>query len=340
MQVALYDPAHGYYNQPSLKRWGRTGDYRTSPERSELFAVTFARFFAKLFKQLEKPENWTIVESGAGNGEFAAGVLQTLKERFPDVFAATRYVIDEISADACRRLVERLGSFEAQIQYETLENLQPLNPAIFFSNELLDAFPVHLLTLLNGALAEFYVDLNKNDEFVFTTGPISSTRLNNFLTNESLELKEGQVIEANLRMLDWLGTVARKLKKGYVITVDYGAERGDLYKTPDRFRGTLRAFQRHRFVEDILSSPGSYDITSTVNWSQLIDHGSRLGLKLVSMTQLDQFLMQQGLIEELEQLLNTEASDAQKLVTSTAAREMILPGGMASYFQVLVQSRV
>ena len=47
MEAALYDAEDGYYCGDRI-RWGREGDYRTSPERSDLFAATFARYFAKL----------------------------------------------------------------------------------------------------------------------------------------------------------------------------------------------------------------------------------------------------------------------------------------------------
>jgi SAM-dependent MidA family methyltransferase len=46
MKAALYDPADGYYCRIDHNKWGREGDYRTSPERSSLFAATFARYFA------------------------------------------------------------------------------------------------------------------------------------------------------------------------------------------------------------------------------------------------------------------------------------------------------
>src|SRR5918996_5326750 len=103
MLAALYDPEFGYYNRSDLERWGREADYRTSPERSELFAATFARYFAKLYDDLGRPERWTIVEGGGGNGRFAQGVLRTLFERFPQIFAATRYVVYELSDDALQR---------------------------------------------------------------------------------------------------------------------------------------------------------------------------------------------------------------------------------------------
>src|ERR1043166_7389048 len=75
MQATLYDAHAGYYNRADLTRWGRSGDYRTSPERSPLFAATCARYFAELYAMLDAPAAWTIIEAGAGAGHFAHGVL-------------------------------------------------------------------------------------------------------------------------------------------------------------------------------------------------------------------------------------------------------------------------
>lgn len=72
MASALYDSEEGYYRR-DRERWGRAGDYRTSPERSPLFAATFARYFAELHQELGAPSVWTVIEIGAGSGEFAAG---------------------------------------------------------------------------------------------------------------------------------------------------------------------------------------------------------------------------------------------------------------------------
>src|SRR5689334_8201167 len=99
MEAALYDPDGGYYTRTDLKRWGREGDYRTSAERSELFAATFARYFAGLYEELGRPAEWTIVEGGAGNQSFARRVLRELEAQYPPVFAATRYNFNELNAE-------------------------------------------------------------------------------------------------------------------------------------------------------------------------------------------------------------------------------------------------
>ncbi|HSE21760.1 MAG TPA: SAM-dependent methyltransferase [Pyrinomonadaceae bacterium] len=339
MQAALYDSSLGYYNRPDLIRWGRAGDYRTSPELSGLFAATFARFFASLFHQLGEPSHWTIVESGAGNGEFAAGVLDAFRTSHPSIFKATRYVIDEQSAAAGRLARERLATIGRKVEFYSIGETGNVNPGIFFSNELVDAFPVSLVTVENGELRELYVAMDPEMRFTFLPGPPSTQRLAEFLNENSIDLREGQIIEVNLQVSDWVSAVAEKLTAGYVITVDYGAEQEDLYGLPERFKGTLRAFNRHRFVE-VLSDPGDNDITATVNWTQLRSVGEQAGLSCTSLTSLDQFLLREGLLEELQLRLDSSNSDVEKLKLTTQARDLILPTGMASHFQVMIQKRV
>ena len=313
MNAALYDDAGGYYKRSDLKRWGRAGDYRTSPERSELFAATFARYFAKLYEELQRPSQWTIVEAGPGAGDFATIVQRELRDQYTD------YVLIESRAE--------------------LEALPPIEAGIFFSNELLDAFPVHRLIRTGDELAELYITLNSDGRFVWSNGPLSTPRLSDFCRTYAPELEDGQIIEVNLALDEWLAIVASKLKRGYLISVDYGDESYDLYDVALRPHGTLRAFASHRFVDDVLAQPGDYDITSSVNWSQVQASGARLGFTTVEFAQQDRFLMDAGLLSELERKLKSLTSDADKLALTAGARDMILPGGMGSSFQVLVQKR-
>lgn len=313
MQIALYDPDGGYYRRTDLKRWGREGDYRTSSERSELFAATFARYFARLYDELGRPAEWTIVEGGAGDQSFARRVLRQLEDEYPPVFEATRYHVSEIK-DA--REVS-------------------LDPGLYFSNELLDAFPVHRIV----SDGELYVTLDSEGQFTWSVGPFSTPRLAEFLEQCSIKLAPGQMIEVNVASEEWLAGVASRLKHGFVITVDYGAEQNELYDPILRPNGTLRGFSKHGFVDDLLSAPGEYDLTSSVNWTQVITTGERLGLEVVEFSSQDKFLLKAGLLDELERGLKRAKRTADQVRLNTDAKEMILPGGMASSFQVLVQKR-
>ena len=339
MRAALYDPSGGYYQRSDLERWGREGDYRTSPERSELFAATFARYFAQLYDELQRPDEWTIVECGAGEGKFASGVLRALSERFPRVFAATRYVVYESSFDALRRARQLLIDFGERVEFCSDLELLSASQGIYFSNELLDAFPVHRVVQDSEGLSELYVSLDHSGGFVWFTGPLSTRRLSEFVRHYSVQLASGQIIEINLAIDDWLVEVAARLEKGFLITVDYGAEASELYDPVHRPQGTLRAFSRHAFLDDLLAEPGEYDITSTINWTQVKSAGEQLRFRVVDFASQDKFLLHAGLLEEMGSMLEGLESVAEKVSLSTSAREMILPGGMASSFQVLVQKR-
>jgi len=339
MNVALYDPALGYYNNSNLRRWGREGDYRTSPDRTELFGATFAKYFADLFERAGRPADWIITEFGSGDGSFAASLLESLKADHPDVFRSTRYIVVEISPDARQRISTRVSEFMNKVDFSTSSSLEQINPGVIFSNEFLDALPVHRLKTVKGELLELYIDVSQECKFVWLPGPLSTPRLQEFITEYAIQLVEGQSLEINLQAEDWLKNVSRTLEAGYIVTVDYGAESQDLYDPQHRYDGSLRGFSKHAFVSDLLSAPGEYDITSTVNWTQVKSVSRSLGLGINEFASLDRFLMQSGLLEILEQQMNKASSDAQKLALSTAAREMILPGGMAASFQVLIAER-
>lgn len=334
--MALYDPDHGYYQRSDRERWGRKGDYRTSPERSELFAATFARYFAALYEQLDRPVEWTIVEGGAGEGSFAAGVLRTLARQFPAVFAATRYVVCDVAPGRAR---ERLHEFSDRVEFCSDWDRISVETGIYFSNELIDAFPVHRVVKGERGLSEFYVTIDASGQFVWTTGSLSTPRLADFCRDHSVDLIDGQIIEINLEAEDWLARVVGALANGFVITVDYGAEAAELYDVTQRPNGTLRGFARHTFVDDVLAQPGECDLTTTINWTQVKIAGERLGLTVIDFDSQDKFLLKAGLLEELEYQLSSVQSEAEKATLTTGAREMILPGGMASSFQVLVQKK-
>ncbi|HEX8899377.1 MAG TPA: SAM-dependent methyltransferase, partial [Chthoniobacterales bacterium] len=133
MQAALYDERDGYYCRADRIRQGRTGDYRTAPETSPLFGATFAKYFAQIYVALKSPKQLTIVEVGAGRGDFACALLNTLQRFSPAIFAVTRYLIDESRSERAA-LQERLREFEDHYEFRRLAEVdEPFAAAIIFS---------------------------------------------------------------------------------------------------------------------------------------------------------------------------------------------------------------
>lgn len=336
MAAALYDAREGYYCRRGREVWGRAGDYRTSAERSPLFAATCARYFAALYEEAGAPGEWTIGEAGAGGGLFARRVLETLARDYPRVLAATRYLIDEASAAAAERARVLLAGFGERVEFRRLvESPASVEAGVIFANELLDALPVHRVRARAGKLIELRVGLNEREAFAWVEGEPASPPVADYFARAGVRLAEGQVAEANLAAEEWVRKAAGAIRRGFLVLVDYGAEAAQLYDAAARPEGTLRAFRRHQFVEP-LAQPGEQDLTTTVDWSSIKRAGTAAGLELVSFERQDQFLLRVGLLEVLESLTAQTADAAEAASLRLDAREMVLPGGMSGSFQVLV----
>jgi SAM-dependent MidA family methyltransferase len=337
MASALYDEREGYYSRTGFERWGRAGDYRTSPERSPLFASTFARYFAKLHEKLGSPNTFTLVESGGGAGRFARVVLDTLRRDAPELYDSLHYVFDETGADSRARAAPLLAPHSERVEFRSPQDLT--GAFVVFSNELLDAMPVHRVRMREGRLRELYVAEDERGGFAWQEGEPSTPRLLKHFERFGMTLDEGQFAEVNLDAEDWLARVASLGGRGFVVTVDYGDDARSLVDAPHRREGTLRAFIGHQFVEDLLASPGARDLTTTVNWTQVVAAGEGAGLETIALERLDAFLLKAGLLEQLERESALARDEAERAALRLGAREMILPGGMAASFQVLVQKK-
>ncbi|HEX3142949.1 MAG TPA: SAM-dependent methyltransferase, partial [Pyrinomonadaceae bacterium] len=188
-------------------------------------------------------------------------------------------------------------------------------------------------------LREMYVDVNQAGDFVWTHGDVDSG-VAGFCEQIDLQLAEGQVYEVNLAAEEFVARAALLIDRGFLVTVDYGAQRADLLKAPHRHAGTLRAFHRHRMIDDVLSHPGEQDLTTTVDWTQMAEAGERHGLEVLRLERLDQFLLSEDLLGQLMNLSEHEADTAEVVRLRAGARELIMPDAMAAYFQVMVQRKI
>lgn len=353
MAAALYDERGGYYTRTDLERWGRAGDYRTTPERTPLFAATFARYFSSLYEELGSPNRLTLVEAGGGSGRFARVLLDTLRRDAPALFDSLRYVFDESGPDSCARAASLLSPHAERVEFRSIRDLtvearntnagtQNSTPDAFivFSNELLDALPVHRVVMREGRLRELYVAEGVGGGFSWEEGEPSTPRLAEHFARLEMTLGEGQLAEVNLEADEWMTRAASLGGVGFVVTVDYGDDARALVNSPHRREGTLRAFSNHGFVDDLLANPGAQDLTTTVNWTQVVSAGERAGLKTVALERLDTFLLRAGVVEQLERETALARDEAERSALRLGARELIMPNGMAASFQVLVQKKV
>ncbi|MBI4780925.1 MAG: class I SAM-dependent methyltransferase [Oscillatoriophycideae cyanobacterium NC_groundwater_1537_Pr4_S-0.65um_50_18] len=365
MDLALYHPDYGYYvaHAQDLQKGlqgGIQSDFFTSPHLGADFGELLAEQFAQMWDLLDRPHPFTLVEMGAGQGLIVQDVLRYLHRQHFECFEALEYIVVEKSPAMVAVQQTRLQNLTrswGHLSWKTWDEI-PSDSIIgcCFSNELVDAFPVHQIAIANGILQEIYVtagDTLAGDAFTETIAAPSNPKLAEYFDLIGLKFPaeiypEPYRSEVNLAALDWITTVGDRLKTGYLLTIDYGYH-AQRYYSPSRSEGTLQCYYQHAHHSNPYRAIGRQDITAHVNFTALEQQGDRCGLQTVGFTQQGLFLMALGLGDRIAGLSETgglemgeRSPQALSLQDILRRREslhaLINPMGLGN-FGVLVQSK-
>lgn len=338
MELALYHPEWGYYSQPE-RAVGRKGDFYTSVSVGPVFGELLARQFEQAWRELGRPSSFTIIEQGAHSGRFALDVLSWTRTHAPDFFACLEYRFVEPLASRRKQQQQTLHSFDQKTNWVSILNNIPdeSQTGIFFSNELVDSFPVHRVTFSNNQWTESFVAWN-GSHFVFEERGITNPELTEVLQKIPGPLPAPYQTEINLAARNWIRQVGQKLKQGFVITVDYGYPE-DQFFDPARQTGTLLCYHQHRKNEEPLERVGEQDITTHVDFSALARAGKKAGLEALGFTDQNHFLMGLAAPVLLEWEKAGMANDAATSTRIRALKTLLHPEMMGSRFHFLVQTK-
>ena len=300
MALALAHPKHGYYSRPD-RAWGREGDYETSPEVHPIFGYLWARQIEECWELLERPDPFDLVEVGAGTGAFTANMLSWLGERAPDCFAATRATLLDghpHRLEAQRRTIE---THHLEARHRLLEDWladeAPIT-GVVISNEFFDALPVHLVERRVDELREWYV-ATEGHSFAFVLGDASTPDLDGYFARLGIRPGDSCRAEVNLAAREAMSTVASRLARGYLVSIDYGHEARDLYASWRRM-GTLMAFRDHSPQPDPLATPGLLDLTAHVDFTSLAGAAADAGFETAPTVSQAEALTVLGLPEAMQ----------------------------------------
>ena len=344
MEMVLYDEQHGYYmtqvveeEQLSRGRIGWDGDFYTAPELSPILAKSLVRQVLEIDVQLGHPDPFTFVEMGCGNGTFAVDFLQYCQEIAPDFLNRLFYQLVERSPalqarqKSCIQVAMGVWAKSHMAWASSIEQVAPVSvTGVVFSNELVDAFPVHRVRRDAQDLEEVFVDY-EDGRFVERLGPLSSPKLHEYIHQQRVFLCENQTSELHLAAGQWMGQVAHVLRQGVVITIDYGHTGSDYYAS-ERNNGTFLCYYRHSVSSNPFERVGEQDMTAHVNFSALAKAGEIGGLSMMGFTSLANWLMGLG-VEEMVGDQEPESNDIQAL------SHLLRPHGMGTTFKVLVQRK-
>lgn len=293
MEMALYQPQLGYYMSTPV-RFGPAGDFYTAPRLHPVFGQLLAVQLDEMRQMTGNPDRFTILEIGAGQGSLAGSIIGHLLEhmQWEDNW---KYVIVEQNPLVLAEQEKKLKNYADLVEWKTaLDQVEPFRGCVV-TNELLDAFPIHLVCMAE-RFREIFVDVEEN-RFVEVVGDLSSARLAEYIENYRLPAVNAYRTEVNLAIYDYLCKVSRLLVEGFVLTIDYGYP-ARIYYAPERNRGTLLCYYRHSAAEDPYRRIGRQDISAHVNFTSLRDWGRTFHLQCLGYCTQGSFLASLG-AEEL-----------------------------------------
>ena len=335
MAQALYHPQYGYYITPR-DRIGKAGDFYTSSSVNTLFGRLVARQLAQM-SELLSAETFQIVEQGAGEGHLALDILDALAEESPELYARLTYTLAEVSQDNCRRQRKNLEAHSDKVAWCD-ENDWSITSGCFVSNELVDAFPVHVVEKHSGVLQEVFV-VSQEGVFVEEVREPKNPRLAEHFAWLGCNLVEGNRAEVNLAAPDWMRQAGKRIEQGFALTIDYGYPAEELY-APHRRAGTLMCYHRHQADDNPYDRIGEKDITTHVDFTALQKAGNEVGLETLWFGEQYRFLLGLGFFEELVRLEATAANEKEALALRLTLKNLIMPEvGMGETFKVLIQGK-
>ena len=321
MDLSLYHPQGGYYMQVRVRQ-GKAGDYFTAPTISPLFGKVLSKWISKASEEIEG--NFSVFELGSGEGHLGKDLLSALREQKPLLFERVEYLSLEKNPHSIQRQKELLKEFPEKVKWPLWEEIKEIR-GIVIGNEFFDAFPVERVKVENGKLWEVRIDFF-NGEFHQVLFPASKA-VKEYFDHLGGMPPEGTFAEAHILGLEFFEELLKKLKEGFVLLIDYGYTSQELLLGlfPE---GTLRVYKNHKVWKEFLRNPGETDLTSYLNFSVFIKKAEEMGVKALSFCELDKFLIECGILEELE--------GEDKLKERLQAKILLLPQMMGKVFKVLI----
>ena len=353
-EAALYDSEGGYYERAG--RVGRAGDFVTGPSWHPAFGRTIARIARRLAAEEEEErreeisskgeegggeglhppsEVHDIVDIGAGEGELVSAADAALKawgarDSFHLTGVERSAVRRERAKQACPGATW-ISSFE-EIPSSSLSGL-------IVCYELFDALPVRALFFEGEKLLERVVTLGPGGEgFAWSLAECpDGEELLKGLRERGIQLLRNQSLEVRPGVARLASALAARLSKGILLVFDYGAPARALYSAA-RPNGTLEAFVSHGVTRDVLTEPGSRDLTAWVDFSELADAFTAAGLSVTGPVSQSRVLAAGGIFEELA-FDSAAPPDPALEADRRAAAALVQPGGMGESIRVLIASR-
>ncbi|MDJ0609623.1 MAG: SAM-dependent methyltransferase [Kiloniellales bacterium] len=322
MAQVLTDSAEGYYMTGDP--FGRSGDFTTAPEISQMFGELFGLWCTEIWRRMGAPAPFRFVELGPGRGTMMADMLRAAQVAPGFVESAEIHLV-EVSPALRKCQAERLAAFRPSWHNELAG--VPDGPMILVANEFLDALPIRQLTRAETGWCERMVVADAEESLGFALAPPSAAA-QHLVPPALREAEPGQMIEVSPAGHTLVGDIAGRVGRdgGAAILIDFGPAQS-------RTGESLQAVRRHA-AHDVLTQPGTADLTAHVDFASLAQTARTAGAAVYGPIAQGRFLRRLGLDVRADALLK-QATEAQARDIEAARRRLSDSEEMGDLFKVL-----
>ena len=326
IKLALYE-RNGYYLRK--KPIGRKFDFVTSPEISQMFGEIIGVYLVYYWKE-KINSKFNLIELGPGNGTLFKDIERTAKI-LPNFFENANVNLIEINKELRKIQEKNLNYFkQSKIRWSKALNFRSKLPSIIYSNEFFDCFPVRQFLNDNNHWFERYVKFNeKENKYYSINKRVISKKILDYLN----KYKRQKIYEVSFSRNKYFEQICKYLKKnrGICILIDYGYN-----KKLKSF--TLQAIYNHKKTS-IFENIGQQDISSHVNFNELIEIAKQNKLQINEFVSQRDFLIKYGILERKKKLL-TKNSNLNKNLLDEEVDRLINVDRMGNLFKCLVVSNL
>ena len=309
-------PQLGYY--PTRDPFGKRGDFITAPEISQMFGELIGAWAAAVWQKMGSPARFNLIELGPGRGTLMADALRAAKSLPAFLEAASIHLVE--TSPVLRAKQEQALAGTSARWHEAVEAILP-GPTIAIANEFVDALPVRQFVKdRDGWHMRMVGVVDDKLSFVVMPDPMPD------FYGDDYEAPVGAILEWRYdRPVSILAQIVARFG-GAALLIDYG-------HTKTGFGDTLQAMKNHRYV-DPLESPGDADLTTQVNFEELVRWAERQGAAAHGPLTQGEFLRRLG-IEARAARLKQAATPQQAADIDSALARLTAGDQMGDLFKVL-----
>ena len=321
--LALYDKNSYYSIRNPI---GINGDFITSPEVSQLFGEIIGLFILNYWKK-NITSKFNLIELGPGNFTLLEDILRITKKN-KEFNKFIQIVLIEKNKNLIKFQKNKVKKLKLKnVIWQKDFKADSNSPCIIYANEFFDCLPIR----------QFYKNIYWYEKFIKYDEKLDIfSFIDNKVKNEKLliDLKKynnEKLAEISFERIKIFKKLCKHIykKKGIIIIIDYG------YNEPIK-NFTLQTISRHKKTH-LFDYIGMQDITSLVNFKELINIAESLNLKTISYSSQREFLLYNGILER-NKLLKKELSLEKKILFDQQYEKLINVNGMGNDFRILIVS--